>query len=262
MIYICVCIYICISSLAQDEGTIIILILQIRNPRHRKWRKLVRELKFKPRQSGSNFCVPNHPLFPTSTWQSWPRAEEAVLSPYGNILAGSPQSPPVILLLLVCHTGVPSASSWRHEFRIPNLLLSLLLAQTCPLFWSPDQYMTGPLAHFHPPGCPTGASNPTKYAIFCLAAFPCQQMAPLFTQHPSQKLDMSLTLPSTLLPTTGQAISSVQHPHWSPESAPFSPHSFPLRPPCKLSHPQVSLPPGDCELCFHLQSLQVSVSHL
>jgi len=152
MIYICVCIYICISSLAQDEGTIIILILQIRNPRHRKWRKLVRELKFKPRQSGSNFCVPNHPLFPTSTWQSWPRAEEAVLSPYGNILAGSPQSPPVILLLLVCHTGVPSASSWRHEFRIPNLLLSLLLAQTCPLFWSPDQYMTGPLAHFHPPG--------------------------------------------------------------------------------------------------------------
>lgn len=254
--------YIYISSLSQDEGTIIIPILQIRNPRHRKWRRLVRELKFEPRQSGSNFCVLNHPLFPISTWQSWSLAEEAVLSPDGNIPAGSPQSALVILLLVVCHTGVPSASSWRHELRIPDLLLSLLLAQTSLLFF--DLQTNIWLVHWatSTPGMSRRRLQPDQVCHPLPGSIPMSAHGS--TVYPAHKSEAGHVLDSSaaLLPTTGQVMSSAQHPHWSLESAPFSPHCIPPRPPCKRSHPQVSLPLGDCELYYCLQSLQVSISGL
>ena len=100
------------------------------------------------------------------------------------------------------------------------------------------------ICHLLPGSIPVSANGSTVY--------------PAYKSETGHVLDSSLNLAThnwsgdKLRPTSSLAL----------ETAPFPPHSFPLRPPCKLSHPQDSLPPGDCELYFHLQSLQVSVSRL
>ena len=78
----------------------------------------------KPRQSGSNFHILNPVPLALCTRQEGSKAEQGVLAPAENVLAGSSWSPPVIRPPAGCTHGVGMPSSARllntREFRTPD----------------------------------------------------------------------------------------------------------------------------------------------